>query len=247
MASQGLFSSSIYSSRPEAIWNQIDGSLDMDGDPLPAPTPRGGHAMCFDRIEGRIYLFGGYDGKKSLDDFWVFNIQDHSWKLIPPRLNFGDPPPSPRACHKMVFDDSTGDIYLLGSLDDTSSPELPNDPHGLPPPTVHVSTVTGMTPRGSASSREGSPVNIVIHSPPPPGSISRSGSAGSPSTRGLTSELYRYRTRGPDSGKWEVVSYDTSVSLELLSIFSGHSPSLTLVWLGTRRSESRVRPSDGHR
>lgn len=43
---------------------------------------RGGHQMCIDDEEGSIYLFGGWDGKKDLGDFWVYNIPSNEWTCI---------------------------------------------------------------------------------------------------------------------------------------------------------------------
>ena len=75
-ADSGLLSDAIHRFQPCAEWLQIDkesSSADtMELDPRasanpPKPTPRGGHAMCLDQTGGMIYMFGGWDGRKSLD------------------------------------------------------------------------------------------------------------------------------------------------------------------------------------
>jgi hypothetical protein len=51
----------------------------IDGD---APCARGGHQMCIDSEYKKIYLFGGWDGKRDLSDFWCFNIRDNRWRRL---------------------------------------------------------------------------------------------------------------------------------------------------------------------
>lgn len=210
VASKGLFASSIFSSPPYSLWNRIENRLDMDGDPLPAPSARGGHAMCYDRRQGRIYLFGGWDGRKDLNDFWVFDIAEGFWKLIPPRTNpGGDVTPSPRACHKMVFDETTGDIFLLGRFDESASGEPPNE--ASPHPTVMSINIDPNSPQSaSPTAAYNSPSNANRQPAVVGANHSRAPVAASTSRR-LLSEFYRYHTRGPDSGKWELISPDTAV------------------------------------
>ncbi|KAI0703543.1 Muskelin N-terminus-domain-containing protein [Cerioporus squamosus] len=100
-------------------WTRIRG-MDPDGD---VPCRRGGHAMCIDEENGMIYLFGGWDGQRSLDDFWVYEIAKDSWRLLSVATSREKNGPGPRACHKMVFDSKTGSIYLLGRLGDGDGSE----------------------------------------------------------------------------------------------------------------------------
>ncbi len=51
----------------------------VDGD---APCGRGGHQLCIDADREKIYLFGGWDGKRDLSDFWCYHIRDNRWKLL---------------------------------------------------------------------------------------------------------------------------------------------------------------------
>jgi len=116
----GLFDSFIKSSQPRAHWKRIT-AVDADGD---YPMKRGGHAMCIDSEKGLIYLHGGWDGTKNLDDYWEYDIANNRWKLLSQHTSQDKNGPGPRACHKMVFDQKTGCIYLLGKLGDEEGSRL---------------------------------------------------------------------------------------------------------------------------
>ncbi|KAF8550620.1 galactose oxidase [Imleria badia] len=127
-SSAGLFQSYLQSCQPHAQWRRLHG-VDADGD---APSKRGGHAMCIDPDNGHIYLFGGWDGYKSLDDFWVYNIQTERWRVISHNTALEKNGPIARSCHKMVFDTKSGCIYLLGRLGDGDvMPVRPEDEEAL--------------------------------------------------------------------------------------------------------------------
>ncbi|VDC07695.1 unnamed protein product [Peniophora sp. CBMAI 1063] len=109
----GLFDAYLQNSQPRALWKRLRGP-DFDS---PQPSRRGGHAMCIDEDAGLLYLFGGFDGHKSLDDFWSYSIATDTWTLIAEHASSG-PGPSARSCHRMVFDSRRGCIYVLGKLTD---------------------------------------------------------------------------------------------------------------------------------
>jgi hypothetical protein len=109
-ADEGLFDTFAREAPAQATWTRLSGTS-ADGD---APRQRGGHAMCIDEAKGRIYLYGGWDGERSLDDFWVYSIGEGRWHVVP--RHEGGVWPGRRSCHKMVFDAGTGRIYLLGCL-----------------------------------------------------------------------------------------------------------------------------------
>lgn len=46
------------------------------------PCMRGGHQMVIDSESSKIYLFGGWDGRKDLSDFWEFDIKLSKWKCL---------------------------------------------------------------------------------------------------------------------------------------------------------------------
>ncbi|EGO00214.1 hypothetical protein SERLA73DRAFT_51827 [Serpula lacrymans var. lacrymans S7.3] len=110
----GLFTPYIRACEPHAKWTRLYG-VDADGD---APSKRGGHAMCLDPDNNMIYLFGGWDGQKSLDDFWVYDIKNERWKQLSHSTSLEKNGPVARSCHKMVYDTKSGCIYLLGRLGD---------------------------------------------------------------------------------------------------------------------------------
>jgi hypothetical protein len=114
-ASDGLFMTYLESQPSKAEWTKMNGA-DPNGN---IPCARGGHAMCIDDEQGKIYLHGGFDGHQSLDDFWVYHIIDDRWELILSNTSgFGL---GPRSCHKMVFDSMARRIYLLGRLSDSDA------------------------------------------------------------------------------------------------------------------------------
>lgn len=123
MSKAGLFDSYLHASQPHAVWKRLHGT-DADGD---VPSPRGGHAMCIDPVNDTIYLFGGWDGQKSLDDFWMYSVKDNKWRVLSHGTSEEQNAPGARSCHKMVFDTKTGSIYLLGRLSDSDSLKPTND------------------------------------------------------------------------------------------------------------------------
>ena len=62
LANEGLLQSYRHSCQARIRWSRIRG-LDADGD---LPCRRGGHSMCIDEQNGLIYLFGGWDGQRSI-------------------------------------------------------------------------------------------------------------------------------------------------------------------------------------
>ncbi|EED85132.1 predicted protein [Postia placenta Mad-698-R] len=191
LASEGLFDEHQRASPPRAEWTRLHG-LDADGD---APCRRGGHAMCMDEENGLIYLFGGWDGQRNLDDFWVYDVRADLWRLLSLATGRDLNGPGPRSCHKMAFDRKTGSIYVLGRLldsDDVDQPATnsggvnsPSDSSGVPDIRAASASHTVGIPRA------GSVTRLVWPSTP--------------------SEFYRYHTRGLDAGKWDLLTMDTQV------------------------------------
>jgi hypothetical protein len=180
----GLFDAYLRASPPKAIWTRLHG-VDADGD---APCKRGGHAMCIDHEHGLIYLLGGWDGQKSLDDFWVYHIDQDRWRVLSHSTSTEQNGPGPRSCHKMVYDSKTGSIYLLGRLSDGDvNKQKSDDP---------TSGTQQIEPAVAGSSVSG---------------------GGGQAATALCSEFYRYHTRGLDAGKWDLLSFDTAVSFHARS------------------------------
>ncbi|CAH7688170.1 Muskelin N-terminus-domain-containing protein [Phakopsora pachyrhizi] len=84
------------------------------------PCPRGGHQMCIDSRRRKIWLFGGFDGLTDLADLWKTNETAQSrWELISRDVK-KEKGPINRSCHKMVLDELTGDLYILGRYSERS-------------------------------------------------------------------------------------------------------------------------------
>ncbi|KAG2073978.1 hypothetical protein BDR04DRAFT_1126925 [Suillus decipiens] len=113
-SSAGLLDAYIQCCQPHSQWKRLHG-VDADGD---TPSKRGGHAMALDPENGLIYLLGGWDGQKSLDDFWVYDVSAERWRVISHSTSIEKNGPVARSCHKMVYDTKSGCIYLLGRLGD---------------------------------------------------------------------------------------------------------------------------------
>lgn len=84
------------------------------------PGMRGGHQLVIDSNSGTMYLFGGWDGFEDLSDLWCYNIKRNSWTLIHEKAeDVGGP--SPRSCHKMVYDPCNSQIFTLGRYLDSNT------------------------------------------------------------------------------------------------------------------------------
>ena len=77
------------------------------------PGMRGGHQMCIDTERQIIYLMGGWDGSDDLADFWMFDINQKSWRMIS-RDTEQDGGPCARSCHKLCLDHKRKLIFMLG-------------------------------------------------------------------------------------------------------------------------------------
>jgi len=82
--------------------------------PPTAPPARYFHAMAYDKLRGRVVLFGGRTST-GLNDTWLWD--GSNWTLIEPQTK-----PSPRYGHAMAFDEARGVVLLFGgysSFNDT--------------------------------------------------------------------------------------------------------------------------------
>ena len=69
--------------------------------------------MCIDTERQIIYLMGGWDGNDDLADFWMFDINQKSWRMIS-RDTEQDGGPCARSCHKLCIDHKRKLIFMLG-------------------------------------------------------------------------------------------------------------------------------------
>ncbi|GLV40092.1 muskelin [Carabus blaptoides fortunei] len=105
----GLFSEYIKHKEYQPVWEQID----VGDDNQLRPGMRGGHQMCIDAYTSTIYLFGGWDGNKDLNDLWSYNINTMKWSLLC-LDSAAEDGPSARSCHKMCLDTKRKQIFMLG-------------------------------------------------------------------------------------------------------------------------------------
>ncbi|KAG1715773.1 hypothetical protein ID866_1397 [Astraeus odoratus] len=123
LCSAGLFDDYVRSCQPHARWMRLH-VADADGD---APGPRGGHAMALDGSRGIVYLLAGWDGRRSLDDMWAYDIGTERWEVLCRSTASEKNGPGPRSCHKMssggpslifdhqmVMDSDAQMIYISG-------------------------------------------------------------------------------------------------------------------------------------
>ncbi|KAI9001723.1 Muskelin N-terminus-domain-containing protein [Gaertneriomyces semiglobifer] len=115
-AQRNLFQDYISECPYKPLWNKI---LPQNADET-TPSMRGGHQMAIDPDNGKIYLFGGWDGSRDLSDFWSFDQQTRAWTCLSldTRRNGG---PGPRSCHKICLDPKTKQLYTLGRYVDPDS------------------------------------------------------------------------------------------------------------------------------
>ncbi|KAI8641733.1 Muskelin N-terminus-domain-containing protein, partial [Parasitella parasitica] len=106
---KGIFTSYVENAKYLPTWQKLFASND-DGD---APCGRGGHQLCIDSEREKIYLFGGWDGKRDLSDFWCYNVRDNRWRMLSADTTLQGGP-SPRSCHSMCYDPIRKSIYVLG-------------------------------------------------------------------------------------------------------------------------------------
>lgn len=83
------------------------------------PGNRGGHQLVVDAKKRLIYLYGGWDGYQDLSDLWAYNIELDEWTLLCDRSELMNGP-TPRSCHKMIFDPVSENIFMLGRYLDNS-------------------------------------------------------------------------------------------------------------------------------
>ncbi|TFG29843.1 hypothetical protein EU527_15290 [Candidatus Thorarchaeota archaeon] len=84
-------------------WEQVNTTL--------CPAPRSDTALCYDSLNQKTILFGGYDfdNGSSLQDTWIFHWNNHTWSEVLPISN-----PEPRYGHKMVYDSEHQNAILFG-------------------------------------------------------------------------------------------------------------------------------------
>lgn len=120
---QGLMDKYLNKQEYKATWEvqeERQGTGRADSNLPVRPGMRGGHQLVIDNVQDRIYCFGGWDGSGDLSDLWVFDMKQNTWRLIHEKSEEHDGP-SPRSCHKMIFDPKSRQIFILGRYLDGQS------------------------------------------------------------------------------------------------------------------------------
>jgi len=77
---------------------------------LRKPFVRRDHSLIHDKDNGRLVLFGGWSGRRFLNDVWALDLDTGTWYQVRPS---GAPPPA-RAWHVAVFDHANRRMVVIG-------------------------------------------------------------------------------------------------------------------------------------
>ena len=85
------------------------------------PTSRIFPSLAYDSYNGRVWLFGGYDGTKFYNDLWYFDLGLNSWVLVHAQdENLSDNYPAPRQKSGIAFVDQNY-LYIIGGYSNANS------------------------------------------------------------------------------------------------------------------------------
>lgn len=157
-----LFAAFVSRCPQQARWSRLNGT-NADGD---VPSARGGHQLVVDSTRGTAYLFGGWDGKRDLNDLWMYYIDEGRWRCISTDTT-QQGGPSPRSCHKMVLESRSGIIYLLGRFVDHTSTAKEASQRSTSTQTTEGELIAAAT--ATAAALSGSGEQGPSRSPPPAG------------------------------------------------------------------------------
>ncbi len=109
-----IYNTSTYSSTPNQEtweWNPATGKWTNRTGTSAAPLARSGAAMVFDSVRNKMVLFGGRAGSGSnFEDTWDWDPLTFAWTDVTSAGSH----PSARSQHGMVYEKSTGKIFLFG-------------------------------------------------------------------------------------------------------------------------------------
>jgi hypothetical protein len=76
-----------------------------------SPSPRFDQALVSDQTGKRIFMFGGRDGVKFLDDLLLFDTEKSEWHQLA-----SDQKPEPRSGASLVYDEESKRLFLFGGF-----------------------------------------------------------------------------------------------------------------------------------
>eukprot|EP00835_Amoeboradix_gromovi_P000588 NODE_21_length_38511_cov_0.503306.p6 type:complete len:616 gc:universal NODE_21_length_38511_cov_0.503306:20490-22337(+) len=106
------FDSYLSNTRYLPKWSTLP-NIDSNNNEIPS---RGGHQMVFGN--NGIYLYGGWSGTTELNDLWFYDTFWH-------KIEFASGP-SPRSCHKMIYNPNDNSLYTIGKYIDQDSRSTSN-------------------------------------------------------------------------------------------------------------------------
>lgn len=88
------------------IWEEIDTPI--------SPAARACHGMVYDPGTELVYLWGGQIRMSTGDPvMWSFDVATETWNEIE---THGDPAPTPRWIHRLVYEPVSGRVYAIGGF-----------------------------------------------------------------------------------------------------------------------------------
>ena len=88
---------------PEDAWEEVSHAR--------RPRARYWHSAAFDSAGGRLVVFGGDGGSGYLDDTWLYDVEEDTWRPVQ-----SEEAPLPRINAAMAYDSSSEVIVLFGGL-----------------------------------------------------------------------------------------------------------------------------------
>ncbi|MBI3964107.1 MAG: carboxypeptidase regulatory-like domain-containing protein [Chloroflexi bacterium] len=79
-----------------------------------SPPDRQSHSIAYDNLNGRLLMFGGNGGNRSLNDLWQYTSKV-GWQIVPESGPEG--PPNPRFGHTLVWDNVANRMLMWGGAD----------------------------------------------------------------------------------------------------------------------------------
>jgi len=110
------YSNNVYSYplpfKPDSVFNRIETNAE-------APPARSGHTAVV--YKDSMYIFGGWNGRTSLSDFYSYHFETKTWKKIDSQ---GIPPPKRRMQSTVVYNDY---LFLFGGYDESRPARSENE------------------------------------------------------------------------------------------------------------------------